>query len=391
MGKKSKTNKLTSIDNQDVEKVSEISKNETQEDNTNKNIWLTDLFHGLVLGCSGVVYASSASLISSWHHQSFENIVFRLSNLFKKNSFREYFKNIISLGIFILSALIIFIISYVIYAEISKAGFAIAASFLFMGLNTFSIPMLFFIKSRQAKLAINKQQFANYDKPKINWAIFAISFLVIFGIGFAARYGWTNGSYPIGMITENQYQDYIGVISSNNVSSIYSSSNLETSYILQILFGAFLCGFATFIPGLSGSFMLNVVGVNTDINIAVQYGFGHYNSGIENISNDWAWPVIVISLIGILCGLVSSIFTVNYVIKNQLNIFNTIILGISLSSIIAYFVSFNSYQYTVLSNDKTLLGTSIGLFFSSIIPIFGTMLFFQKKHLINLKFLSFIK
>lgn len=391
MSKKSKTKKLININNQDIEKHVEIPKKELKDVNINKNTWLSDIFHGVFLGCGGVVYTSSASLISSWHHKSYENLVFRLSNLFKKNSFTEYFKNLISLGIFILSALIIFIISYVIYAEMSKAGFAIAASFLFMGLNIFSIPMLFFIKSRRAKLAINKQQFANFDKPKINWAIFAISFLVVFGIGFAARFGWTNGSYPIGMITQNQYQDYIGVISSNNVSSIYSSPNLETSYILQILFGTFLCGFATFIPGLSGSFMLNVVGVNTDINIAVQYGFGGYNSGIENISNDWAWPVIVISLIGILCGLVVSIFTVNYVIKNQLNIFNTIVLGISLSSIIAYFVSFNSYQYIVLSNDKSLLGASIGLFFSSIIPIFGTMLFFQKKHLINLKFLSFIK
>lgn len=391
MSKKSKTKNLTNINNLESKKDINIFKKETKINNLNKNSLLRDLFHGIVLGFSGIIYTSSVSLISSWHHNYFENLVFRMSNLFKKDSFSEYFKNLLSLGIFILSALIIFIISYVIYAEISKAGFAIAAAFLFMGLNAFSIPMLFFIKSRRAKLAINKQEFLNYEKSKINWVIFLVVFLIIFGIGFVGRYGWTDMAYPIGMITKNQYQDYIDVITSNNVNSIYSSANLETSYILQIIFGTFLCGFATFIPGLSGSFMLNIVGVNTDINIAVQYGFGGYNSGIENISNDWAWPVIVISFIGILCGLVVSIFTVNYLIKNQLNMFNIIVLAISLSTIIAYFVSFNPYQYIVLSNDKSLLAASITLFFLSIIPVFGTMLYFQKKHLIDLKFLSFIK
>lgn len=387
----SKNNIKTKSTNSAVKAKSEDDKNYETKTAKNNSSWLSDVFHGSMMGLSGVAYGSSVSIISNWHDNSFKTILDRLSYLFKKSSVRNYFKNLLSLAIFIISALAIFIISYVVYAEIYKAGYAIAASFLFIGLNTFSIPMLFFIKSKKPKLAINSQQFATYDKPKINWILFAVVFFLIFGIAFVARYAWTTNDYPIGLINFDQYQTYINPLSNNISSTLYSSSNLDTSYILQILFGAFLCGFATFIPGLSGSYLLNVVGVNTDINIAVQYGFGGYNSGIANISSDWAWPVIVISFIGILAGIVTSIFVVNYLLKNHHDLFNTAVLAISIASFIGIFISFNSNEYIVLSNDKSLLGTSIGLFFIPIIPVFGTMLYFQKTKKINIKFLSFIK
>lgn len=367
----------------------EIKKQKKQSNNSSL---INDILQGSLLGFGGIAYGSSASLISNWYSNSYSNIIVRLTKLFKKSSFSDYFKNLLSLTGFILSSLVIFIISYVIYVEMSKAGYAIAASFLFIGLNIFSIPMLYLIKQLRPKLAINSQQFSSFERPKINWIIFGILFFVIFGISFIARYAWvSNDTFPSGLITSGQFESYVSPIANNVVSSVYSNSNLETSYILQILFGTFLCGFATFIPGLSGSFLLNVVGVNTDINIAVQYGFGNYSSGIEMISSDWAWPVIVISFIGVITGVIASIFTMNYLINNQKEILNTSIFAISIASFIGVLISFNEVQYKVLSNDHSLLGTSIALFFVSIIPVCGTILYFQKVHKINLKFLSFIK
>ncbi len=385
---KTKKSNIQNNDNINEEVVETKPKNSSLSSS-----WISDVCHGAMMGVAGVPYGSSVSLVSNWYSNSFEKLLSRLSYLFKKSSLSNYFKNFLSLGIFILSALIIFIISYVIYAEIYKAGYAIAASFLFIGINTFSIPMLFLIKSKRPNLAFNSQHFASYERPKINWIIFAIVFLLIFGLSFVARYAWNNGNdYPVGLINFDQYKTYINSNFNpmSNVLNLYSSNNLDTSYILQILFGAFLCGFATFIPGLSGSFMLKVVGVNTDINIAVQYGFGGYNSGIASISNDWAWPVIVIAFIGILTGIIASIFLVNYLLKNYSDLFNTVVIAIVIASFIALFISFNENEYKVLSQDKSLLGASVGLFFVSIIPVFGTMLYFQKKKIINVKFLSFM-
>lgn len=377
-----------------IEKVDVIDEDvvvEKKSKSQYNSSWISDACQGALLGFGGVAYGSSASLISNWYSNPYESVISRLTGLFKKTSLSNYFKNFLSLGIFMLTALVVFMISYVVYAEMNKAGYAMAASFLFIGLNLFSIPMLFLIKRLKPKLAFSSQQFASYERPKFNWIIFAILFLIIFSIAFVARYAWSTDSYPTGLININQYNDFISSSVTNINESIYASSNLDTSYILQILFGAFLCGFAAFIPGLSGSYLLNVVGVNTDINIAVQYGFGGYNSGIEIISNDWAWPVIVISFIGVLAGIVASLFTMNYLLKNQRDLLNIGVLAISLASFIAILISFNEYEYIVLSSDKGLLGASVALFFVSIIPVFGTLCFFQKKKIINSKYLSFIK
>lgn len=369
-----------------------VNKRVKEESKSFKEIFKRTVFAGVAGACSVVPNGSTTVLVSHTPNlmcKFYESFV----SLFKPKSWADWCWNFLWMLPFIVVFLGVFILSYFIYFKIQEAGYGIALVFMFIGMSAFTIPLMYFMNWSKPKFAWNRQQFDEQTdankKPAWIWVLFAGGFILILGISFIARFAWPDVSYPIGVSTLDQVNSIFGTTVTTS-NTLYSQS-IQTAFAIQVLFAGFLAGISMLIPGLSGSYLMGVLGSNNDINVAVQYAFGgHTPTANTVVSSDWAWATVVITFLGALCGIVAALFFVKYMRSNFSNGFNALIFGFYCAAFIGAFISISKADYLVLGHDGKVLGASLGLLFAPIIPIFAWMLYYQKTGAIHIKGFEFV-
>lgn len=341
---------------------------------------------GSLLGSNSIVYGSSTSLYAC-HHSSFENIVNRCCDLFAPKSFLDFCWKLLWLLPVLITFLVVCIALYAIDAALFNAGYELILIFCFIGINIVGIGLLLFLPKYRPNNLINKNSFKD-DQSKL-WSLIIVVFiaLLLIGLAFIPRFAWNQG-YPLGHINYSQYVDIVGINNVNITNNIGPDATIETSYALQILAGGFLCGLTMFIPGLSGSYMLSIVGANSYLNTATRYAFAGYSPDPSiAISSNWAWTTIVISFIGLICGFIASCFIARYLINKRDNLFKNISFAAACSLFISIFIALSSYDYDAMQNNSILLAICIAALF--VITVGGAlgMWWYGHKHSLSLSWM----
>lgn len=341
-----------------------------------KSLW------GSLFASNSIVYGSSTS-IYAYQSPYYEKILDRFCGFFSPKSFLDFCWKLLWTLPFLLVFILTCVCMYAIDAALYSSGYQLAFIFFFIGLNVVGLLLLLLIpKTRPTKL-INKNSFRDNEFQKSWHLITCVAILVvILSIAFVARFAWNQGYPSSSHINFTQYTEIVGA-TNQQIASMVSQNNIDTSYALEILFASFLCGCTTFIPGLSGSFMLAVIGSDSLINTATRFALGGYTNGLE-INSNWAWSTIIIAFIGLIAGFAASCFIGRYLFAKQKDWLNTIAFSSMLITIVATLISLQTNDYKALGSNGALLGTSLALLF---IPIIGGSLglyFYSKKKNLSL-------
>ncbi|GAA5414739.1 hypothetical protein [Ureaplasma ceti] len=376
-------------------KVSKPYNKRVKEEASNwKEILKRTALGGVSAACS-VVPGSSSTVLTARTPQLHDKMTESFAALFKPRSAIDWWWNFLWMLPFLVVFILVFVLAYYIYFKIQQSGYGISMVFLFIGISIFTAPLIYFMTSSRPKFAINRQEF--YDqrdenkKPGIVWLLFVLGFFLIIGIAFVARFAWVPNSFPISAPALNSVSSIQGVegIDLKTYSDLYSHQ-INTAYAFQILFASFLCGICMLIPGLSGSFMLGVLGSNGDINAAIWYGFHGYTTPGVEVSANWAWSTIIISFIGCFLGIVASLFFIRYMKRTFENGYKALVLGMYFASMIAIFIAISNSNYYILGHNKNVLGCSLGLLFASSVPAFLWMVVWQRLGFVDMKWLRFV-
>lgn len=337
---------------------------------------------GSLFASNSIVYGSSTS-IYAYQSSYYEKVVNRFTGLFSPKSFLDFCWKLLWALPFLIVFILTCVCMYAIDSALYASGYQLAIIFFFIGLNVVGLMFLLFIPKTRPTNLINKNSFRDKEFQKTWHLITCIVILVVvLAIAFVARFAWNQG-YPSS--SHINFVQYTAIVGSNNtqISSIISQNDIDTAYALEILFAAFLCGFTTFIPGFSGSFMLAVIGSDSLLNTATRFALGGYTNGLS-INSNWAWSTIVIALIGLISGFAASCFTAKWLFTKQKDWLNTIAFSASLITIVAILISLQTNDYKELGSNSALLGTSLALLFVPIISGSVGLYFYGRKN--NLSF-----
>ena len=333
-----------------------------------------------LLAANSTVYGSSSSLIL-YQTNNYGKIVGRICDAFSPKSFLDFLWKLLWILPFFIAFLGSFAVIYAIDSALFSIGYELVIIFLFLGINIISLIFLILLPKNRPNALINRSKFKESKNKTFNLVIFITLFLLILGISFIARYAWNNNpiTYPVGFINHEQYTQFIPL---PVPSTTITDDSINTTYALQIVFAGFLCGFTSFIPGLSGNFMLSVIGSDSYINIAFRYAFSGFNDSVS-ISANWAWSTIIITFIGLILGFVASAFFAKYLYEKQNDLLKVIAFACSTVLFIAVLLSLKDINYVVMGSNPVLLGLSIGMLFLPIVIGSITILVLHHKNKVD--------
>lgn len=233
----------------------------------------------------------------------YDKMIYSLTNLFK--NFKKNFVFLFFLGIGVLVGAVYF--SKILIFLFDK--YEIQTKFLFMGLILGGIPFLY-------KTVIKKNEEIN-----IKIIIITISFSLI-----------------------------LLYFSSNSIKINIDTSNLLNNFISMFIAG-FLYSIGKVVPGISGAFILVMLGV--------------YNYLLNIIANPFSICLydifkLIPFVIGFILGVIIFLKLINYLLKNKLGITYSIIIGFIIGSVPVLIPKFNNI-FSILSG---LLFIIIGYFIS---------------------------
>ncbi len=320
---------------------------------------VSKIFLGIFMGISdGIPGYSGGTTLSLFNF--YDVLMNKIKLLFKKNKSSIWFSNLFSLLPFFI-AWIIFLVLFSLFSSfISKQGtnYQIVLFILFFSFSFFCIP-IFILKN--IYFDWNKIKNSNIKKKLYLTVTTIVFFLIIVSIGI---YLYFNGGISL-------EKKHIG----NKIQF--------NPYVLFILFTCFLSGFCMLIPGISGSLILFLAQTYDDVYwIALQ-------NPLENIG------LLLLIVLFIILGIVTSIFTINLLIKKYYYFFKCISLGLVCGSPIAMILSFlgnNSYlislQSIFMQWNNSIIFFILAISLSIIINAFLLFAFIFKNKRIKLKFMN---
>ena len=108
----------------------------------------------------------------------------------------------------------------------------------------------------------------------------------------------------------------------NQATSVYAIGQLDTGTIIRLLIAGALAAIAMLLPGLSAALMLLLMGVHTGLTAAI---------------SDFNLPVIGVTMIGVLFGLVISSKGIKYLLENYTTLTYAISIGMVIGSVVVVF------------------------------------------------------
>jgi len=108
----------------------------------------------------------------------------------------------------------------------------------------------------------------------------------------------------------------------NPAASIYVIEQLDTGTIVRLLIAGALAAIAMLLPGLSAALMLLLMGVHAGLTAAI---------------SDFNLPVIGVTMIGVLLGLVISSKGIKYLLENYTTLTYAVSIGMVIGSVVVVF------------------------------------------------------
>lgn len=322
----------------------------------NKNILeiFLKIFYGFLMGISdGIPGYSGGTTLSLLNF--YDIFLIKFKNLFIKNSWKKWFDNLLWLLPFLISWGIFLIAFSFLSSFISSngIGYQIVLFSLFFSFSLFCIPNFFIFKLKNKNNKIKNKKDILYLIPLF------LSLLITLSIGIGVFF---NGG--------------ISLNKENGETKIFFNIKL-----LLILFMCFLSGYCILIPGISGSMILFLSNTYKDI----------YWIALQNPLNNIFVILLIFLFIGI--GFISSVLTINLLIKKYKKIFVYLSFGFIIGSPIAMILSFfgnkeylNKFINIFVFYEKELWFLLFVVIIAILLNIILIMIYIKKnKIMINIK------
>ncbi len=145
-----------------------------------------------------------------------------------------------------------------------------------------------------------------------------------------------------------------------NSERIITLENLNILKILGLFFAGFVAAASMLLPGISGSFVLMLMGYYRPIVDSIK-DLTHFNNILHNII------ILGFAGVGILCGLILSAKLINWLLKKYEIPTYFGIIGFVMASVISIFISAVSNTLTVLNIIIGIVMFIIGIFLARVI------------------------
>ena len=145
-----------------------------------------------------------------------------------------------------------------------------------------------------------------------------------------------------------------------NSERIITLENLNILKILGLFFAGFVAAASMLLPGISGSFVLMLMGYYRPIVDSIK-DLTHFNNILHNII------ILGFAGVGILCGLILSAKLINWLLKKHEIPTYFGIIGFVMASVISIFISAVSNTLTVLNIIIGIVMFIIGIFLARVI------------------------
>lgn len=270
----------------------------------------------------------------------YEIFILRVKLIFKKNTFQNWFKNILWLLPFVIFW-IGSILGFSFLSELmAENNLDLALIFLFFSFSLFCTPLFFLEQHRQTKIFIKK----DVKNNSLNGLYILIGFLIFLGVA-------------------------LGVYFSGGISlkkEVTDTTVVDKSKWLPLFFVAVLASFVMLIPGISGQLIFYLTGFYKDFSWTIlQHPF-------DNII------ALLIVGIGAIIGFLGSVFLINYCLKKIRKQFISLCFGLVIGSPFAIILGMtgNTVYIDELNTISNNTGLIVGIVISVFLGIFINLLLF---------------
>lgn len=313
-------------------------------------VLMKNFLYGIFMGVSDAIpgYSGGTTLsIIGFYEELIQNIKL----IFKPDVKKYFWKYLLWFLPFLIAWIGIFYGSSKIINLASTNGNGIILVFLFGFFALFSIP-IFYIKNKN-DLPNYKTLFSQVKKKEINkiimLSLIILGFLVLLSFALMARF-----------IPTSIHQDPTNPIVIQGVTFLgdkqINTSQFDSSKVFLWIFGGFLAGFCVLIPGISGGLVLYMMNIYPELT----YALSNFTANVNLL------PWIVVAVIGVFCGVITSTIVINWMLRKWKAYFMCFSLGLVIASFVSIFVSLSSQDYQTLANPLNA-GLSVLMIFIALI------------------------
>lgn len=311
-------------------------------------------WYGIFMGFSDIVPGYSGGTTLNLLN-FYEGLIYRIKLVFKKNTWKNWFKNILWLLPFVKFWMLSLLFFSYVTEIISINGYDVFLMILFFSFSLLCAPLFLYEQFKRKEIKFYKKDEQTNKKHKIhNYLIFilmVIGFLIFLAIAIVVFFN--------------------GGITFEENSSI--SIKVDNNKWIPLIIVAFFAGFLMLIPGISGQLIFF----------------------LTNLYDDFSWIILrhifdnlliaILMAISAIIGLLLSIFLINFCIKKIKTYFISFCSGFVLGSPIAILFGMlgNSQYLNKLNNLQNDSNMIIAIVFAIVIAIIFNILLFLFFYLNN--------
>ncbi len=304
-----------------------MKQNKTKKDSIPRKM-AYGILMGLSDGTPGFSGGTTLSLLNFY-----DKLIINFKGIIKPETGKTRFQHLLWVIPFLIMWIITLLGFTLLINYISEKQQGVAAVLMFATFALLSTPLFLMVNNlnirKESKDKLSKKQF---DKKII--ALMILGGLLMLLIAFVVRYAFDAKDGGVSMLKHST-----GVIEWNGKN------------IFLVIAAGFCAGFAMLIPGISGSLILYLFNVYTDIT-------GTLSAAIHGDLKG-AIPILCILIVSILIGIITSVLITSTIIKKWKKEFLAFSFGLVCCSFAAILISLSSADYQTLNNPLTL-GLSIG-------------------------------
>ncbi len=334
--------------------VSKFDEQLKKEATDPKTVWKRIVF-GLSFGLTSVIPTLSKSSINA-NVSLFDDFKSKLYGFLRPGNFYNWLLYLLWLLPIFAIAIPVFGLSFFVIQKIAEAGYGSAMLLGVAGIGIVSALAYYF--TNKVPVPFKKTQFDdlkdNAKRPVAYIVTMVLGILVVLALLLVARFAWTD------------FPGYSLLSAPEVFPGNFIVKNFETTQALLLLAAGFMAGFVSFIPGVSSGMMLSVFGSFNTTWFATQVGFGSklpYVGQNAELSLNWAWPIIIVVLVGYGLGLAANILFFNWISNKYPGGTKSTIFGLAIGGSLFSFIAISDADYSKLGSNGGVLATGLILFF----------------------------
>ncbi|WP_168388331.1 undecaprenyl phosphate translocase family protein [Mycoplasma marinum] len=285
---------------------------------------------GLSDGTPGFSGGTTLSLLNFY-----DKLIMNFKGIFKPQEGKTRVKHLMYVLPFMIMWVGTLLAFMVVMNQVSKHGYGVVAVFAFATFALLSIPL--FILVNKPKIYEEKTSPKEKNKFSVKYvSLVLLGFAIMIAIGLIVRFAFDSTNGGVTMVTSKA-----------------SSLKISAKTAILLLTAGFCAGFAMLIPGISGSLVLYLFNVYSDIT--------HTISNAMHGEIKEALPVFAILGIAILCGIITSIFTTSFILQRWKDGFVAFSLGLVSASFITILIALSKADYETINSGTMIALTILGM------------------------------